>query len=209
MPRRSTLVVIAILAVGQALILLARPSGAGDATRIATHLVPMRIGEWQGADQGPVDDVSREMLQPDAVIWRTYQNPAGATAELMVIYGHQKATFHSPGQCLLGGGWNIVAKERAKVSVDGRDLEVNRFRVQTGEGRAVVFYGYVQGHRVTPSWVKHQFYLATDRARGRVPMGALVRVIVPVTGSQAAADRAGIELMQGVLPGVLRSLDTR
>jgi hypothetical protein len=49
-------------------------------------------------------------------------------------------------------------------------------------------------------------YLAEDRARGRLPVGALVRVTVPVSGSDAAADRAGLRFVEAVLPHVIRSV---
>jgi len=205
MPRRGTLAVIAILAAAQALALLGRESGSGAPARVATGLVAMRLGDWQGRDLGSLDHTSRQMLQPDAVISRLYRDSAGREVELLVIYGHRKATFHSPGQCLLGNGWNIVSKERASSALGGREVTMNRFRIQKDANRAVIFYGYVEGGRVTPSWVKHQFYLAGDRARGRLPMGALVRVTVPVAGDEAAADRVGLGFMQGVLPGVMRS----
>lgn len=206
MPRRSTLLVIAILAIAQALAWRTGSAGSGGPPSVDTGQVPMRLGDWQGQDLEPLDDLSRQMLQPDAVISRAYQDPAGNGAELLVVYGHRKVTFHSPGQCLLGGGWSIVSKQRrAMAAGDGR-IEVNRFLIQNDGHRAVVLYGYGEGGRFTPSWLTHQLYLASARARDRAPRGALVRIIVPVAGDEAAADEVGMGFARAALPSILRSL---
>jgi EpsI family protein len=198
--------VIAMLAATPALAWLARSPGAGT-VRVPTDQVPMRVGDWKGRDLGSLDRTSQTMLQPDAAIVRLYRDRVGREAELTVVYGHKKTAFHSPGECLLGGGWNIIAKQRARLALRGRPVVVNRFLIQKENRRAVVIYAYAQGERVTPSWVKHQLYLAGDRARGGLAMGALVRVILPVQGSEAATDEAGLRFMATALPSVIRSLE--
>ncbi len=48
------------------------------------------------------------MLQPDAYLGRIYRRTDGYPVDLSFVFGHRKQTFHSPGFCLLGGGWNIT-----------------------------------------------------------------------------------------------------
>jgi len=151
-----------------------------------------------------------DMLQPDDHVNRVYTDADGMTAQLAVIFGHRKTTFHSPGFCLLGGGWNIVAKSRVAFrSAGGQAVEVNRFLL-TREGRqAVVLYYYLEGGRSSTSWVKHQSYLVWDRMRGRPPAGALVRLTLPVGLDAAAATRRGILLLRLLHPHVAAAMAPR
>ncbi len=119
--------------------------------RMSFAQVPMSLPGWQGADLGPLDRVSEEMLRPDAFMNRTYSHN-GFPVNVTVVFGHAKDTFHSPGMCLLGGGWNITHKGRREVSSgDGRDVLANQFDLQRQDARRVVLYWYASPGETTPS----------------------------------------------------------
>ncbi len=173
-------------------------SATEAAPRVAVEKIPLRIGGWRGRDLGPPDEVTLKMLVPDAYLNREYVSADGLPAHLAVIYGRRKTSFHSPGFCLLGGGWNIVAKSRFTLRpVQGAPITANRFLLMRQGRQAVVVYYYAAGQRTTPSWVAHQAYLAWDRFRGRAAVGALVRLTVP---ARSDAVQRGAQLLARLHP---------
>ncbi|GIV19471.1 MAG: hypothetical protein KatS3mg023_1222 [Armatimonadota bacterium] len=162
---------------------------------IDTNQVPTTIAGFRMVEQQDLDDLSKQMLTPDAYVVRNYANESGYPVNVLVIYGHRKNTFHSPGYCLPGGGWAIQRKEVERIPVvapDGRqyEAEMNRFLLQKSEQKQVVLYCFVEGGRVTPSIFRHNWYLLQDRLLHRPAMGALLRIIVPVADNEEQA--AGI-----------------
>jgi hypothetical protein len=83
--------------------------------------VPETIAGFRMVEQQELDDLSKQMLTPDAYIVRNYANAAGYPVNVLVIYGHQKNTFHSPGYCLPGGGWAIQKKDVERLSMVAPD----------------------------------------------------------------------------------------
>jgi EpsI family protein len=160
--------------------------------------LPASVGEW-GAVTFPgekginheLDKVSLDLLKPDDYVWRTYQDRIGVPLDFLVVYGHLKQTFHSPGFCLPGGGWQIMEKSDEPVSAGGLPIEMNLFLIQRviqgQDVKQVVMYCFVQGDNATPSLVKHNWNLLMAHFRHTRRTGALVRVIIPVTSTQDAA----------------------
>jgi EpsI family protein len=179
------------------------------ALQVAAERIPLRIGGWRGRDLGALDDLTLKLVAPDAYVNREYVGADGLPAYLAVVYGHRKTSFHSPGFCLLGGGWNIVAKSRFKLRLAGSPASrgrapfaVNQFVLMRQGRQAVVLYYYVAGKRTTPSWVAHQAYLAWDRLRGQAAAGALVRLTVPARPTADADVQRGAELLALLHPHV-------
>jgi len=178
---------------------LHRSASAAPATRPDFSRVPMRLAAWQGRDTGPLDRTSQEMLHPDAYMGRLYVRGDGYPVDLAVVFGHEKDTFHSPGFCLLGGGWNIIQKSQRSVDRgNGRRLLANEFRLQRRDERRVVLYWYASYRETTPSWVALQYRLLRNRVLGRPRGGALIRVTAPVGESEEAASGVAEELIRAL-----------
>jgi EpsI family protein len=178
---------------------LQRSASAAPSIRPDFSRVPMRVAAWQGRDMGPLDRTSQEMLHPDAYMGRLYVRGDGYPVDLAVVFGHEKETFHSPGFCLLGGGWNIIQKSRRSVDRgSGRRLLANEFRLQRRDERRVVLYWYASYRETTPSWVALQYRLLRNRVLGRPTGGALIRVTAPVGESEEAASRVAEELIRAL-----------
>jgi EpsI family protein len=178
---------------------------------IDTSQVPATIAGFRMVEQQDLDDLSKQMLTPDAYVVRNYANEAGYPVNVLVIYGHQKNTFHSPGYCLPGGGWAIQSKEVERVEVvapDGRryEAEMNRFLLQKNEQKQVVLYCFIEGGRVTPSIFRHNWYLLQDRLLHRPAMGALLRIIVPVADNEEGAVEIARAFARELVPLVQRQL---
>ena len=77
------------------------------AARSSFSEFPMRVGEWRGRQEPPLDDTILRILGVDDYLTRTYfANRAGVG--LYVGYWasqRQGDTIHSPLNCLPGAGW--------------------------------------------------------------------------------------------------------
>ena len=84
------------------------------ATNVGLDKLPLQVAEWKGKDI-ELDKVSLEELEPDDYVWRTYTDPNGIPLDFMVVYGHLKKTFHSPG---LGTrlGRHVMSAGQVKVA---------------------------------------------------------------------------------------------
>lgn len=183
-------------------------AGGGAPTAPDFSTVPMQMGEWEGEDRGPLDETSQEILQPDAYMGRIYANADGYPVDVSVVFGHQKETFHSPGFCLLGGGWNIIRKTQRAVDcdADGQAVLANEFLLQREGEQRVVLYWYVSRGETTPSWVVLQYRLLRNRVLKRPRGGALVRVTAPVGGSAEVAEQIAEDLMRELYPGLREAM---
>ncbi|UCH34979.1 MAG: EpsI family protein [Armatimonadota bacterium] len=201
---KRCIAMLVLLLAGQVAAWATRPM-TGASAELPVERIPLRVGDWQGRDLGPYDDLTMDMLKPDAYLNREYVNADGLPVHFGVILGHRKATFHSPGFCLLGGGWNIVSKSQLtfQAATTGAAIPVNRFILAREGDHAVVLYYYVERDRATTSWVMHQAYLAWDRLRHERPVGALVRLTVPVASDTDAAARRGMRLLGVLHPHVV------
>ncbi|MCS6830171.1 MAG: EpsI family protein [Armatimonadota bacterium] len=210
--RPNYVVVIAMFLLAWGMVVYARQAENRVVTfPIDTNQVPSTIAGFRMVEQQDLDDLSKQMLTPDAYIVRNYANAAGYPVNVLVIYGHRKNTFHSPGYCLPGGGWAIQKKEVERVPMvapDGRqyEAEMNRFLLQKNEQKQVVLYCFIEGGRVTPSIFRHNWYLLQDRLLHRPAMGALLRIIVPVADNEERASEIARSFARELVPIVQHQL---
>jgi EpsI family protein len=200
---RHLLPPLVLVLAAQGAVLAGRGGSEENVLRPDFARVPMRMAGWQGEDLGPLDKMSEEMLRPDAYLARSYVRDDGYPVQVVAVFGHEKQTFHSPGFCLLGGGWNITGKARRAVKVGGREsVEANEFSLQraaagpeqAGVQRRAVLYWYASYRETTPSWVLFQYRLLRNRLTGRPDRGALLRFAAPVApGGTNAEARAAID----------------
>jgi EpsI family protein len=201
-------------------ILLFAVAGTVWANRTATVTAPptgFLHGEsldFRGWKSHAVALTDREMdlLRPDAVMVRRFESPAGEIAELAVIAGHRKQTVHTPAYCLSGGGWETLTTGEWSLPIQGlpRGSSVEGTRaVMTDDGNEVIItYLFTDGTATTRSILRFQVEQLWTRLRGHLPMGALVRIIVPVTRDRESAVRLSDAFAAALLPQTLRDLRT-
>jgi EpsI family protein len=180
--------------------------GAVLAPRDFFRGVDLRFRDWKSEDQPMATDEAK-MLNPDAFLLRRYQSPDKREgAELAVIAGHEKRTVHSPAFCMAGDGWETVAEMEDALEVGGQRIPVRRV-MQTKEGRwELSTYFYTDGETSTANLLGFQSRQLFTRLRGGLPVGALVRILVPVSKDGVAAQRLTSELAQATLPQLLQRL---
>ena len=148
---------------------------------------PAQVGNWRLAGESVIDDAILDKLRPDDYIDRTYASAqVKDKVNLFVAYFKtQRKGFapHSPKACLPGAGWEPVSSEVANISVQGHSLPVNLFLVEKQRAQMLVLYWYQQGKREYTGELSAQFHTIPQLLlHGRTDI-ALIRIIVPVSGS--------------------------
>lgn len=165
--------------------------------------LPLVVGEWTGKDDD-LDALSLDLLKPDDYVLRTYQDPVGIPLNFLVVYGHLKQSFHSPGFCLPGGGWQIMQKSEEPVTAGGLPIEMNRFLIQRvidgHDIKQVVIYCFVQGDNATSSLMRHNWNLLMAHFQQKRRTGALMRVIIPVVSTEDVAVARAKDFITRIYP---------
>lgn len=164
---------------------------------------PSKVGGWQqvGSDQR-FDNETLSVLRASDYLMRDYRSPQGLRGNFYVgYYASQRdgATYHSPLNCLPGSGWTMSNPGRITISPSGKEpFEANTYMIQNGARRELLLYWYQGRGRVVASEYWGKIYTVIDSVRLRRSDGAMVRVMVPASGSEAAALEAATDLAANV-----------
>jgi len=168
---------------------------------------PTTVGAWQRTVDRTLDDETLKVLRASDYLQRDFQRSDGQLANLYVgYYASQRsgATYHSPLNCLPGSGWMMSEPGKATITLpDGTSFVANKYVIQSGDLKNLMIYWYQGRGRNVASEYWGKFYTVLDSVRLRRSDGAMVRVTVPITGSEAAAEKAAIDFASGasaVLP---------
>lgn len=171
--------------------------------------VPKALDGYVGQDI-VVSEAEMRVAGATDYLMRVYR-PTGASdaAAFSVYVGYyasqtRGSTIHSPKNCLPGAGWEALASRVALVPTPGGPVAVNRYLIQRGDEQALVLYWYQGRGRVESNEYAVKLDLLADAAFRRRSDEALVRILVPLTGS--AEDALG--LATGVAAEVIDAVDT-
>ncbi|HXI21059.1 MAG TPA: EpsI family protein [Gemmatimonadales bacterium] len=143
----------------------------------------------------PVDQAEQQVAGMSSYVMRQYDDSVAPFTVYVAYYSHQTQgkTIHSPKNCLPGSGWDALQQSVVSVQTPAGPRRVNRYLLQNGEQRALVFYWYQGRGRVASGEYQVKWDLLRDAAlRGRTEE-ALVRVLVwltPTTDLERADARA-------------------
>jgi EpsI family protein len=169
----------------------------------------IQFRNWKATDKELTKD-ERDLLQPDAVLIRRFTappgSPVGPSAELAVVAGHRKQTIHTPGFCMTGGGWELVSQRPCRLTLPEGEVPATRAVMLRQGARIVVTYFFTDGRYSTPNLVRFQGTQLVKRLQAQVPLGALVRVLVPVSKDVTAAEKLSDDFARDVIPPVMKSL---
>ncbi|MGH9735272.1 MAG: exosortase C-terminal domain/associated protein EpsI [Candidatus Acidiferrales bacterium] len=148
-------------------------------------LFPMQIAQWRGTTL-PISADDLSVLGPGEFLMRDYESSAGSPVSLYIAYFPSQRTgdtIHSPKNCLPGSGWSPLESGLLEIkNRDGSTMSVNRYIVAKGLSRALVLYWYQAHGRVTASEYMAKIRLVEGAISLNRTDGALVRVVVPVSG---------------------------
>ena len=118
----------------------------------------------------------------------------------------QGQTIHSPKNCLPGAGWEPLASSPLTIGIATGAVTVNRYLLQNGRQRALVLYWYQGRGRVAWDEYRVKWDLLHDAALRRRSDEALVRVVVPVSGTEADALRLATDAAHVLVPALYAAL---
>jgi EpsI family protein len=120
-------------------------------------------------------------------------------------YGSQRtgATYHSPKNCLPGGGWVFKSSEPVTEVIPGQpDAAINRVVIEKGFERQLILYWYQDRGRIIASEYAAKGYLILDATTRNRTDGALVRVSTPIVGSEDEAFRHAATFVRQAFPAL-------
>ncbi len=195
---------LALVAQTVALRAVSRPENVVPAASLSTF--PEHVGAWTVGQEGYVDKETRDILQADDLLARTYVRPNDPLPINLWIASFLSQRSgkapHSPKNCLPGAGWVQQMSETVHLDVTGAPpIEVNHYIVSNREFRSDVVYWYQSRHRTVANEFKARFFVVADAIRYNRTDTALVKVFTPITdGNNAAAFKTNVEFIQAMFP---------
>ena len=165
--------------------------------------------DWESKDD-KLSPAEQSMLEPDATLLRQYRGKKkGQWAQLAVIAGHRKKTVHSPGFCMVGGGYELLAQRNIQIPLptqpDAKITATQALLTKDGHGLLATYF-FTDGELATNSLVSFQGAQIVKRVRGESPLGAVVRILVAVDRDAGGAEKLAGGCALATLPQVMGSL---
>ena len=155
--------------------------------------VPEEFEGWSHRIR-PMDPTVAEALGADDSIVVNFTGEDKTPFNLYMAYLEAQRdgrSWHSPRQCIPGGGWKIASHDIIKTkTADGKEMAYNRLIIENRNVRQLVYYWYDQRGRNVANEFVMKFWLIFDAVTKKRSDGAMVRLITPVPqgGSIEEAD---------------------
>jgi EpsI family protein len=176
--------------------------------------VPVELHGLKGRDL-KVSEAEQKVAGMSSYVLRAY-SPAGdkldhikSNFSVYVGYYAQQMrgrTIHSPKNCLPGSGWEALTSQPAVIATATGTVTVNRYILQREKQKALVLYWYQGRGRVESNEYAVKWHLLRDAATKRRSDEALVRIVVPVQTTEAAAYDLAARVAASLMPAVTEAL---
>ena len=178
---------------------------------------PLEIGSWKGREIGLSQDVVFAVGADDYMM-RTYipkSNESGTFSLPVNLYvGYYETqrkgkTYHSPQNCLPGGGWQITGLSQVEIEAPdwvlmsggtGQTVVINKALIEKGLEKQLVLYWYQDRGRTVASEYWAKIFLVFDAMTRNRTDGSLVRVMAPVRISEEDTLRELVEFSRAMFP---------
>jgi EpsI family protein len=169
----------------------------------------VEIGPEEQRVAGFTDYLFRSYVAPvaEGVDVDSVAQPAWFTVYVGYYDGQTRgSTIHSPKNCLPGSGWEALGSETATVKTPSGSVEVNRYLLQNGDEQTLVLYWYQGRGRVQASEYMVKWDLLRDAALRQRSDEALVRIVVPVVGSEEGSFMLAQSVAARLVPALEHAL---
>ena len=190
---------LGVLLTGGAFINWFQQRGEAEVSRKPLAQLPEKLGEWrQKGDEMRFGEATESILRATDYTQRYYSSPDGRIANLYVgYYASQRtgASYHSPQNCLPGAGWVMREPQTVEITTPaGKTFTANRYRIENGTFDEIMIYWYQGRGRAEASESRDKINTVWDSALRRRSDGAMVRVMVSVSGDEQSAVKAAVDL---------------
>jgi EpsI family protein len=147
--------------------------------------LPFQLTGWSGVTAPPLDPEVADTLAANAYVRRYYQGPDGLL-EMDVAYYEQPrvgTTMHSPLNCLPGTGWEVTSVTTRPIATEAGTWGIRELTVERGATRYALSYWFQGRDGIVADELSARLRLLTDSLRRRPTDTALVRVMMPISGS--------------------------
>ena len=202
-----------------ALFLASRSQPEAELPRQPLSAFPLRLGAFEGRDR-EMDERVLGLLKLTDHLMRVYvpialdraasgafesqaRQEAAPVWLYVGYYGSQRtgATYHSPKNCLPGGGWVFKSAESVTGVLPGHPAaQVNRVVIEKGFDRQMILYWYQDRGRLIADEYAAKGYLILDATIRNRTDGALVRVTTPIVGNEEGAFRHAADFVREAFP---------
>lgn len=152
---------------------------------------PQRLGDYHLSNAFQSSSAELQILGVDDYIQYDYINNAGERINLYVGYYQAvgvTGSYHSPKNCLPGGGWGIAATRQVPLHVNSRPVTVAEMLIQNGADQQVVMYWYQNRGRIIASEYWEKFWLIRDALFMGRRDGAFIRIMSYARDGRLADD---------------------
>lgn len=160
---------------------------------------PEKIGDWKLVDSRLLSDSTVAMLGVDDYIEYNYQSSEGITLNLYVSYFSSVGTtggYHSPRNCLPGGGWQIASIEPLRLNINdepARPAVINSMLIQNGVDQQLALYWFQNRGRTIASEYWEKIYLVWDAVFKKRRDGSFIRIMAPVPNGRKDATESSLK----------------
>jgi EpsI family protein len=200
---------MAILAGG---ILLIQTIGRQHPMPLARPLteIPMSLEGYDGTEL-KVSEAEQRVAGMSSYVSRTYGRDS--TPAFWVYVGYyesqtQGKTIHSPKNCLPGAGWEPLESAPVQLALPTGPVTVNRYLIANNNQRALVLYWYQGRGRISANEYLVKWELLRDATLRQRTDEALVRVIVPIRGTEEEAEALARRVAERLASEVNRLVPT-
>lgn len=148
--------------------------------------MPEEIGDWNGQPYSYGDAVEQWFENPDLAFSSVFKNPRGEQVWLSIFGNTGPKSYvlfeHTPITSYPAAGWSLLDSRVAEIETGGGALHVQRALLAKAPERRIVYYWYL--------WSDTN----RDPARGVMTM----RLHVPVTSTDQAADQNAQAILRGL-----------
>lgn len=170
--------------------------------------VPTEIEGFASRDI-EISEEEQRVAGMSTYVMRVYETAGTPAFSVYVGYYDsqmQGKTIHSPKNCLPGAGWDALGATTTLVATANGSVTVNQYVIQRDTERALVLYWYQGRGRVAASEYAVKWDLLRDAALHGRSEEALVRVLVPITGTEEESVALAKKIASTVVPAVDRAL---
>lgn len=175
-----------------------------ESLAVPLEQIDSRIDGWQAVGDEKLPDSTLHALDATSYLVRNYAIDNLRMNLFIAFYAQQRAgeSMHSPKHCLPGAGWEIWRTDSAIIPVNGHDITVNKYSIENGGTRMLMFYWYQTKTRIFSSEYLGKVLLARDTILTGRTAASIVRITLP---DVPGATERGISFASRLVPVVQRS----